>query len=71
MITVWLKLHLNFQSATENIFNLKYSVKVIEHMYKQNKNILMTQLSNVPSLDVYSLLPQNQTSQEIAYGQLM
>ncbi len=66
MITVWLKLHLNFLSATENIFNLKYSVTVIEHMYKQNKNILMTQPSNVPSL-----LPQNQTSQEIAYGQLM
>jgi hypothetical protein len=28
---------------------------VIEHMYKQNKNILMTQPSNVPSLEVYSL----------------
>jgi hypothetical protein len=28
---------------------------VIEHLYKQNKNILMTQPSNVPSLEVYSL----------------
>ena len=51
---MWLKLHLNFLSATENIFNLKYSVTVIEHMYKQNKNILMTQPSNVPSLEVYN-----------------
>ncbi len=48
---------MNFLSATENIFlNLKYSVTVIEHMYKQNKNILMAQPSNVASLEVYSLV---------------
>ena len=53
MITVRLKLHLNFLSATDKIFNIKYSVTVIEHMYKQNQNILMTKPSNVASLEVY------------------
>jgi hypothetical protein len=44
-----------FSISHKNIFNLKYPVTVIEHMYKQNKNILMTQPFNVPSLEVYSL----------------
>jgi hypothetical protein len=29
-------------SHRKHFLNLKYSVTVIEHMYKQNKNILMT-----------------------------
>jgi hypothetical protein len=45
---------LNFLSATEKFLNLKYSVTVIEHMYKQNQNILMTKPSNVALLEVYS-----------------
>ena len=42
-------------SHRKQFLNLKYSVSVIEHMYKQNKNILMTWPSNVASLEVYSL----------------
>ncbi len=42
-------------SHRKTFLNLKYSVTVIEHMYKQNKNILLTQPSNVASLEVYSL----------------
>ncbi len=42
-------------SHSKHFLNLKYSVTVIEHMYKQNKNILMTWPSNVASLEVYSL----------------
>ncbi len=43
-------------SHTQKTFlNLKNSITVIEHMYKQNKNILMTMPSNVASLEVYSL----------------
>ncbi len=42
-------------SDRKHFLNLKYSVTVIEHMYIQNKNILMTYNSNVASLALYSL----------------